>query len=128
MADFAGSGDDTPGSEKLVKLADFRKEKLELPVTFSRRELDRILRLYGFMVAAGEWRDYAIDHLRDQALFSVFRRSSEAPMFQIVKCPKLARKQGEFSVVNAAGMVLKRGQDLDRVLRVFDKKLGVVRA
>ena len=128
MADFAGSGDDRPGSEKLVKLADFRKEKLELPVTFSRRELDQILRLYGFMVAAGEWRDYAIDHLRDQALFSVFRRSSEAPMFQIVKCPKLARKQGEFSVVNAAGMVLKRGQDLERVLRVFDKKLGVVRA
>lgn len=128
MADFAGSGGDTPESGRLVRLADFRREKLELPVTFSRRELDQILRLYGFMVAAGEWRDYAIDHLRDQALFSVYRRASEAPMFQIVKCPRLARKQGEFSVVNAAGMVLKRGQDLDRVLRVFDKKLGVVRA
>jgi len=128
MAEFTGDGDETKGSSKLVKLAEYRKEKLELPVTFSRHELDRILNLYGFMVASGEWRDYAIDHLPDQALFSVYRRASEAPMFQIVKCPKLARKQGEYSVVNAAGLILKRGQDLDRVLRIFDKKIGVVRA
>lgn len=128
MADIAGDGDEAKGSGKLVKLADYRKEKLELPVTFSRRELDRILNLYGFMVAAGEWKDYAIDHLPDQALFSVYKRTSEAPMFQIIKCPRLARKQGEFSVVNAAGLILKRGQDLDRVLRIFDKKIGVVRA
>lgn len=128
MADFAGSGDDKPGSGKLVKLADYRDERTGLPITFNRRELDQILRLYGFMVAAGEWRDYAIDHMHDQAVFSVYRRASEAPMFQIIKCPKLARKQGQFSVVNAAGLILKRGQDLERVLRVFDSKLRVVRA
>ena len=128
MARVTGDGYATEDSGKLVNLAEHRKQKLELPVAFSRRELDRILNLYGFMVAAGEWRDYAIDHLPDQALFSVYRRTSEAPMFQIVKCPKLARKQGEFSVVNAAGLILKRGQDLDRVLRIFDKKIGVVRA
>lgn len=128
MADSAGGAEETRGSGKLVKLAEYRKEKLELPVTFTRRELDRLLNLYGFMVAAGEWKDYAIDHLPDQALFSVYKRTSEAPMFQIVKCPRLARKQGEFSVVNAAGLILKRGPDLDRVLRVFDKKIGVVRA
>lgn len=128
MAEFAGEGDEAKGSGKLIRLADYRKDKLELPVTFTRRELDRILNLYGFMVGAGEWKDYAIDHLPDQALFSVYKRTSEAPLFQIVKCPRLARKQSEFSVVNAAGLILKRGNDLDRVLRIFDKKIGVVRA
>jgi hypothetical protein len=128
MADTKSGGDTPPDSGTLVRLADFRKDRQELPVTFNRRELDQILRLYGFMVGAGEWRDYAIDHLRDQAIFSAYRRSSEAPMFQIIKSPKLARKQGEYSVVNTAGMVLKRGHDLERVLRVFDKSLGVVRA
>ena len=128
MADIPSGADEIKSSDKLVRLADYRKEKLELPVTFNRRELDRILNLYGFMVGAGEWRDYAIDHQPDQAVFSVYRRTSETPMFQIIKCPKLARRQGEFSVVSAAGVILKRGHDLDRVLRVFDKKLGIVRA
>ena len=129
MTEYSGGGDEEPHhSGKLVRLADYRKDRLALPVTFNRRELDRILYLYGFMVAAGEWRDYAIDHLPDRAVFSVYRRTSEVPLYQIVKCPKLARKQGEYSVVNAGGMILKRGQDLDRVLRVFDKKLGIIRA
>ena len=75
------------------------------------------------MVAANEWRDYAIDHLPDRAVFSVFRRTSETPLFQIVKDPRLARKQGAYSVVAASGLILKRGHELARVLGVFDKTL-----
>jgi hypothetical protein len=95
-------------------------------VTFDRRELDRILRLYGRMVAAGEWRDYAIDFLRDRAVFSVFRRSSEVPLYRIEKNPKLARRQGAYSVISATGLIVRRGHELDRVLRVLDKPLAVV--
>ena len=90
-------------------------------VTFDRRELDRILGLYGRMVAAGEWRDYAIDFLRDRAVFSVFRRSSEIPIYRIEKNPKLARRQGAYSVVSATGLIVRRGHELDRVLRALDK-------
>jgi hypothetical protein len=95
-------------------------------VTFDRRELDRILDLYGRMVAAGEWRDYAIDFLKDRAVFSIFRRASEMPIYRIEKDPRLARRQGAYSVVSVTGLVLKRGQELDRVLRVLDKPLHVV--
>jgi hypothetical protein len=95
-------------------------------VTFSRRELDRILGLYGRMVAAGEWRDYAIDFLRDRAVFSVFRRSSEVPLYRIEKNPKLARKQGAYSVISATGLIVKRGHELDNVLRAVDKSLKLV--
>ncbi|MEP3045506.1 MAG: DUF2794 domain-containing protein [Roseibium sp.] len=91
-------------------------------VSFDRRELDTILRLYGRMVADGEWRDYAIDLLKDRAVFSVFRRSSEMPLFRIEKDPKLARRQGAYSVVATGGLILKRGQDLSQVLRVLEKK------
>ncbi|WP_417687555.1 DUF2794 domain-containing protein [Roseibium sp.] len=91
-------------------------------VSFNRRELDTILRLYGRMVADGEWRDYAIDLLKDRAVFSVFRRSSEMPLYRIEKDPKLARRQGAYSVVAAGGMILKRGQDLAQVLKVLEKK------
>ncbi len=94
-------------------------------VTFERRELDRILNLYGRKVAAGEWRDYAIDFLKDRAVFSVFRRASEMPIYRIEKNPKLARKQGAYSVIAAGGMIMRRGSELDRVLRVLDK-LSVV--
>src|SRR4026209_616287 len=92
-------------------------------VTFSRRELDRILGLYGRMVAAGEWRDYAIDFLRDRAVFSVFRRSSEVPLYRIEKNPRLARRQGAYSVIAATGLILKRGHDLGRVLGVLEKNI-----
>jgi hypothetical protein len=95
-------------------------------VTFDRRELDRIFRLYGRKVAAGEWRDYAIDFLRDRAVFSVFRRSSEVPIYRIEKNPKLARKQGAYSVISATGLIVRRGQELDRVLSAIDKSLRVV--
>ncbi len=96
-------------------------------VFFQRRELDAILSVYGFMVAAGEWRDYAIDGTREAAIFSVFRRSSEMPLYRIEKRPKLARRQGAYAVVSATGHILKRGHDLRTVLRVFDRKrLSVV--
>jgi len=90
-------------------------------VTFDRRELDRILGLYGRMVAAGEWRDYAIDFLRDRAVFSVFRHAAEVPIYRIEKNPKLARRQGAYSVITATGLIMRRGHELDRVLRVLDK-------
>jgi hypothetical protein len=95
-------------------------------VTFTRRELDRILGLYGRMVAAGEWRDYAIDFLKDRAVFSVFRRASEVPIYRIEKDPRLARKQGVYSVISATGLIVKRGHELDNVLRAVDKSLKLV--
>ncbi len=99
----------------------------QLPVvTFHRIELNRILNLYGRMVADGEWRDYAIDFLRDRAVFSVFRRASEVPIYRIEKEPRLARKQGIYSVISASGLILRRGHELDRVLLVIDRKLAVV--
>jgi hypothetical protein len=94
-------------------------------VTFDRRELNRILGLYGRMVAAGEWRDYAIDFLKDRAVFSIFRRASEVPIYRIEKNPKLARRQGAYSVISATGLIMRRGPELDRVLRVLDKPLSV---
>ena len=95
-------------------------------VTFDRRELNRIFNLYGRKVAAGEWRDYAIDFLRDRAVFSVFRRSSEVPLYRIEKNPKLARRQGAYSVISATGLIVRRGHELDRVLRVLDPTLRLV--
>jgi len=95
-------------------------------VTFNRIELNRILNLYGRMVADGEWRDYAIDFLRDRAVFSVFRRASEVSIYRIEKDPRLARKQGIYSVISASGLILRRGHELDRVLLVIDRKLAVV--
>ena len=96
-------------------------------VTFSRRELDRILSLYGRMVAAGEWRDYAIDFLRDRAVFSIFRRSAEVPIYRVEKNPRLARRQGAYSVISATGLIMRRGHELERVLAVLDNtKLAVV--
>lgn len=93
------------------------------PVAFNRIELNAILRVYGQMVAAGEWRDYAIDHLDDRAVFSIFRRTAEIPLYRVEKNPKLATRQGAYSVVAASGLILKRGRELHNVLKVFDKKL-----
>lgn len=92
-------------------------------VRFDRAELNRILSLYGRMVTAGEWRDYAIDFLSDVAVFSVFRRTSEMAMFRIEKRPRLRSRQGQYAVIEAGGRILKRGHELAQVLRVFDKKL-----
>jgi hypothetical protein len=95
-------------------------------VTFDRAELRRLFGLYGRKVAAGEWRDYAIDFLKDRAVFSVFRRACEVPLYRIEKNPRLARRQGTYSVISATGLVVRRGHELDRVLRAIDKSLSVV--
>ena len=95
-------------------------------VTFDRAELRSILDLYGRRGAEGEWRDYAIDFARDRAVFAIYRRTSELPLFRIVKDPKLARRQGAYAVETTSGSVLKRGHDLDRVLRVLDGRLKLV--
>jgi Protein of unknown function (DUF2794) len=93
---------------------------------FTRLELNQILNLYGRKVADGEWRDYAIDFGREKAVFSVFRRASEVPLYRIEKNPKLAVRQGAYSVVAATGQILKRGHDLARVLGVLDRKMRLV--
>ncbi len=90
-------------------------------VAFDRKELQTILGFYGTKVAEGEWRDYAMDFGRDMAVFSVYRRASEVPLYRIVKDPTLARKQGMYSVVAQGGLIMKRGQDLAAVLRVLAK-------
>ncbi|MCP4184819.1 MAG: DUF2794 domain-containing protein [Hyphomicrobiales bacterium] len=95
-------------------------------VRFNRKELNLILRVYGFRVASGDWRDYAIDMLKGRAVFSVFRRTSEVPLYMIEKNPKLERRQGAYSVINASGHVLKRGHELVQVLKFFDRKPKLV--
>ncbi|MFS4581397.1 DUF2794 domain-containing protein [Phaeobacter sp. C3_T13_0] len=92
-------------------------------VAFHRTELSVILSLYGRMVAAGEWRDYGISTLRDLAVFSVFRRTAEHPLYRIEKRPKLRGRQGQYAVIGMDGQILKRGHDLKTVLRVLERKL-----
>jgi hypothetical protein len=98
-------------------------QSLPVQVAFDRREMSQILSVYGRMVAAGEWRDYGISCLRDMAVFSVFRRTAENPLYRIEKRPKLRNRQGLYSVVGMDGQVLKRGHDLKSVLRVLERKL-----
>lgn len=105
-----------------------RVDKRGAAVSFSRRELSVIFNLYGAKVAQGEWRDYAIDFTPAKAVFSIFRRTSEAPLYRIEKNPALARRQGAFSVIAATGLVLRRGHDLSRVVRVLDPALRLVGA
>ena len=92
-------------------------------VSFHRTELSLILGVYGRMVAAGFWRDYGISMLRDAAVFSVFRHTAEQPLYRIEKRPKLAARQGQYAVVGLDGRILKRGNELATVLRIFDRKL-----
>ena len=92
-------------------------------IRFNRREIDAILRIYGRKVAAGEWRDYAMSFLREMAVFSVFRRAAEYPLYRIEKHPRLRNRQGMYALIGMDGQVLKRGQDLAAVLRVLDRKL-----
>lgn len=95
-------------------------------VSFDRSELRTILNLYGRRVAEGEWRDYAISFTAARAVFSIYRRASEVPLYRVEKDPSLARKQGAFAVVSATGLILKRGPDLARVLQVLEKKPRLV--
>jgi hypothetical protein len=92
-------------------------------IMFQRQELSVILSLYGRMVAAGEWRDYGISALRDAAVFSVFRRAAEHPLYRIEKRPALRNRQGMYAVIGMDGHVLKRGHDLAQVLHVLERKL-----
>ena len=101
----------------------FRPESPADTVAFHRTELQPILSLYGRMVAAGEWRDYGISSLRDVAVFSVFRRTAEQPLYRIEKRPKLRLRQGQYAVIGLEGQVLKRGNDLGQVLKVLERKL-----
>jgi len=91
-------------------------------IAFDRKELGQILSVYGRMVSAGHWKDYAMDFLSDRAIFSIYRKASEHALYQIVKTPALRQRQGQFSVLAPGGLILKRGHDLESVLKVFDKK------
>jgi len=91
--------------------------------SFDRRELMRILDLYGRMVAAGHWRDYAIRLSPDAAVFAAFRRATERPEIRIEKHPQLRLKQGAFVLVGEHGQLLKRGQELGGVLAPVERRL-----
>jgi len=95
-------------------------------VAFDRKELTTILAVYGRKVGAGEWRDYAMDFLKERAVFSIYARVSERPLFIVEKTPKLRNKQGQYTVTNQQGRILKRGHELAQVLRVLDPQLAVV--
>jgi hypothetical protein len=98
------------------------KRSRDPDVFFNRAELDAILSVYGRKVAEGEWRDYAMGAHKDVAVFSVFRRTSEMPLYRIEKRPKLARRQGAYAVIAPDGQILKRGHELKQVLKVFEKR------
>ena len=102
--------------------------KKNTQIAFNRTELATILNLYGSKVAAGEWRDYAMEFTRERAVFAIFRRSSEEPLFRIEKNPRLARRQGAYSVTAPGGLILRRGSDLGQVLKVLLKKPTLVSA
>lgn len=114
------------GASPVAAFQSYRSRPPE--VRFDRTEMNEILRVYGRKVAEGEWRDYAIDQLREEAVFSIFRRSTETPLYRIVKKPELARRQGAYAVLAAGGMILKRGHDLRQVLNVLEKRLRLVEA
>lgn len=101
----------------------FSANPTQMPVAFDRHEMSQILSVYGRMVAAGEWRDYGISNLRDMAVFSIFRRTAEHPIYRVEKDPRLRSRQGMYSVVGMDGRILKRGHDLRTVLRVLERKL-----
>ncbi|MCC5976545.1 MAG: DUF2794 domain-containing protein [Salinarimonas sp.] len=112
---FPPGGEPSPG-----------KRDAQPRIAFNREELREILNVYGRKVAAGEWRDYAIDFTRDKAIFSVFRRTTETPLYRIEKDPRTARRQGAYAVVAGTGRVMKRGHELGRVLQVLEKELRLV--
>lgn len=111
----AGDGAMGPGPSRIPAL-----------VAFDRKELSLILNVYGRKVAQGDWRDYAMDFLREQAVFSIYARVSERPLFIIEKTPRLRNRQGQYAVTNQQGRILRRGHDLAQVLRVLDPQLAVV--
>lgn len=111
------------GDRSVARTDSWGGEDSAANVRFERRELEQIFRVYGRMVAAGDWRDYAIDFLSNRAVFSAFRRSSERPIYTIEKHPALKARQGQYALLAASGHVLKRGRDLHQVLRLLDRRL-----
>jgi len=105
----------------VIPLHSPQKSKGPSQTAFNRQELNLILSVYGQMVSKGEWKDYAIDFLKHKAVFSIYRRATEHPLYRIEKTPALRQKQGQFAVIAPGGLILKRGHDLKTVLRVFDK-------
>jgi len=97
-----------------------------MQVVFDRHELRELFAVYGRKVAEGEWRDYSLDFLWDKAVFCVYRRTNEVPLYRIEKTPKLARRQGAYAVIAASGLIMKRGHELARVLNVLEKPLRLV--
>lgn len=104
----------------------FQPSPVKPIIAFDRYELQCIFNVYSRYVARGEWKDYALDFLKDRAVFSIYRRASEVPIFRIEKIPELARKQGQYRIVTAAGVITKRGHELQQVLRVFAEKPRVL--
>lgn len=112
-------------SSKIVSLPQRLSSSQQKPpsqTSFNRQELAQILAVYGQMVSLGHWKDYAMDFLPERAVFSIFRKATEHPLYRIEKIPALRQKQGQFSVVAPGGLILKRGHDLKTVLRIFDKQ------
>ncbi len=99
------------------------KRSAQPSIFFERREFEAILNIYGKMVASGHWKDYAVSGTRDTATFAVFRKTSERPIFRITKNPSLRHKQGAFAILGSQDQIIKRGQELDQVLKYFEKKL-----
>jgi hypothetical protein len=128
-----GRSDDRDSNLSLVHVNDSPMQTSQPPapkatpiVAFDRLELSQILGVYGRKVVAGEWRDYAMDFLRERAVFSVFARVSERPLYMIEKNPKLRNKQGQYMITNQQGRIIKRGHDLKQVLKVLEPQLHVV--
>ncbi len=106
-------------NSKVISLS--KQKNKPSQIAFNRQELSLILAVYGQMVSNGDWKDYALDFLHDKAVFSIFRRATEHPLYRIEKTPALRHKQGQFAVIAPGGLIMKRGHDLKTVLRVFDK-------
>ncbi len=126
--DASGTGAERPAVVHPFPLTRPTSARQDVTVSFDRHELRDILNVYGRGVASGEWKDYALDFTPQKSVFSIYRRASEVPLYRVEKDPSLARKQGAYAVINAAGLVLKRGHELVRVLRVIEgkPKLSVV--
>ena len=110
-----------PMTARIVSLRTGTSSKTPSQTAFDRQELNLILSVYGQMVSKGEWKDYALDFLKDKAVFSIFRRATEHPLYRIEKIPALRQKQGQYAVIAPGGLILKRGHDLKTVLKIFDK-------
>ena len=118
--------DTSPVDIQSADVLPFVPQRLPELVRFDRRELSIILRVYGRYVASGEWRDYAIDFGRERAVFAILRRTGEAPVYRVEKDPKRSEKQGAYAVIAQDGRILKRGHDLDRVMKVLEKPAKVM--